>query len=65
MPVRDWKQWARERPTWIGGPVKDAFWAFVDQKWRDSLNVAAEEPAGWDQGDEPLKGVKAMRRGEQ
>jgi hypothetical protein len=52
MPVVDWKQWARERPAWISGPVEDAFWTFVDQKWRDSLNVAAAEPARWDQGSE-------------
>jgi hypothetical protein len=50
MPVGDWKQWARERPTWIGGPVEDAFWTFIDQKRKDSLNVEAAEPAGWDQG---------------
>jgi hypothetical protein len=50
MPMEDWKQWARERPVWIGGPVEDAFWTFMDQQWRDSLNVAAAEPGGWDQG---------------
>jgi hypothetical protein len=65
MPVGDWRQWAKERPTWIGNPVEDAFWAFIDQKWRDSLNVAAAEPAGWDQGGEPRKGVKATGGGEQ
>ncbi len=30
--------------------MEDAFWTFIDQKWKDSLNVAAAEPAGWDQG---------------
>jgi hypothetical protein len=24
MPVSDWKQWAKERPLWIGGPMEDA-----------------------------------------
>jgi hypothetical protein len=45
--------------------MEDAFWAFVDQKWRDSLNVAAAEPAGWDQGADYPKGAEATRRGEQ
>jgi hypothetical protein len=50
MPANDWRQWARERPTWIGGLIEEAFWTFVDQKWRDALNVAAAEPTGWGQG---------------
>ncbi len=41
MPVGDWKQWAKERPLWIRGPMEDAFWAFVDQKWKDLLNLVA------------------------
>ncbi len=45
--------------------MEDAFWAFVDQKWRDSLNVAVAEPAGWDQGADYRKGAEAMRRGKQ
>jgi hypothetical protein len=48
MPMGDWKQWAKERPVWIGGLVEDAFWVFIDQKWRDALNVVAAEPVGWD-----------------
>jgi hypothetical protein len=52
MPLSDWKQWARERPVWVRGMVEDAFWLFVDQKWRDSLNVAAAELKSWDQGAE-------------
>jgi hypothetical protein len=24
--------------------IEEAFWSFVDQKWRDALNVAAAEP---------------------
>jgi hypothetical protein len=65
MPLGDWKQWAKERPKWISGLMEDAFWAFVDQKWRDSLNVTAAEPAGWDQGADYRKGVEAARKGEQ
>jgi hypothetical protein len=30
--------------------IEEAFWSFVDQKWRDALNVAAAEPAGWGSG---------------
>jgi hypothetical protein len=65
MPVGDWKQWAKERPTWIGSPVEDAFWAFIDQKWKDLLNVVAVEPAGWDQGGDYQKGAEAIKKGEQ
>ncbi len=50
MPASDWKQWTKERPAWIGGILEDAFWAFIDQKWRDALNEAAAEPTGWSQG---------------
>ncbi len=64
MPVGDWKQWAKERPLWIGGPMEGAFWVFVDQKWKDSLNVAAAEPAGWEQGADHPKGVEYMMKGE-
>jgi hypothetical protein len=45
--------------------MEDAFWAFVDQKWKDSLNVAAAEIAEWDQGADYHKGVEATRKGEQ
>ncbi len=41
--------------------TEDTFWAFVDQKWKDSLNVAAAEPAGWDQGTDHHKRAEAMR----
>jgi hypothetical protein len=46
MPPNDWCQWARERPVWMREAIEEAFWGFVDQKWRDALNVAAAEPAG-------------------
>jgi hypothetical protein len=30
--------------------IEEAFWSFVDQKWRDALNVAAAEPPSWGTG---------------
>jgi hypothetical protein len=30
--------------------IEEAFWTFVDQKWRDALNVAAAEPPAWGPG---------------
>ncbi len=71
MPPTDWRQWAKERPTWIREAVEEAFWNFVDQKWRDALNIAAAEPPAWGAGSggrappsegarrEPTKGSKA------
>jgi hypothetical protein len=50
MPPADWRQWAKERPTWMREAVEEAFWKFVDQKWRDALNVAAAEPPAWGTG---------------
>jgi hypothetical protein len=50
MPPMDWRQWARERPNWIRENPEEAFWNFVDQKWRDALNVAAAEPSAWGTG---------------
>jgi hypothetical protein len=50
MPPMDWRQWARERPNWIRETTEEAFWNFVDQKWRDALNVAAAEPPAWGVG---------------
>jgi hypothetical protein len=50
MPPTDWRQWARERPNWMREAVEEAFWNFVDQKWRDALNVAAAEPPAWGAG---------------
>ncbi len=54
-----------KRPTRIGGPIEDAFWTFIDQKWKNSLNVAAAEPAGWDQGDSFSRGAGATRKEDQ
>jgi hypothetical protein len=50
MPPTDWRQWARERPNWMREATEEAFWNFVDQKWRDALNVAAAEPPAWGTG---------------
>ncbi len=46
MPTSDWKQWAKEKPALNGSVLEDAFWVFVDQKWRDALNIAAAELFG-------------------
>ncbi len=62
MPVGDWKQWAKERPLQIGGPMEDAIWAFVDQKWKDSLNMAAAEPAGWEKGADHRKKMEYVKK---
>jgi hypothetical protein len=71
MPPTDWRQWAKERPVWMREAIEEAFWNFVDQKWRDALNVAAAEPPAWGAGSggraapsdsarkEPAKGPKA------
>jgi hypothetical protein len=37
--------------------MEEAFWRFVDQRWRDSLNVAAAEPAFTDYNQEVKKGA--------
>ncbi len=71
MPPADWRQWAKERPVWMREAIEEAFWNFVDQKWRDALNIAAAEPPAWGAGGggraappdgarrEPAKGPKA------
>jgi hypothetical protein len=50
MPPTDWRQLAKEWPVWIRESIEEAFWNFVDQKWRDALNVAAAEPSSWGAG---------------
>jgi hypothetical protein len=50
MPPTDWCQWAKERPVWMRESIEEAFWSFVDQKWRDALNIAAAEPSTWGTG---------------
>jgi hypothetical protein len=48
IPFSDWKEWATNRPEWVHDDVGDAFKKFVEQKWKDALNVAAAEPGGWE-----------------
>ncbi len=31
MPPNDWRQWAKERPTWMREAIVEVFWSFVDQ----------------------------------
>ncbi len=38
------KQWEERRLSWEQEDVKEAFWRFVDQKWKDSLNAASADP---------------------
>jgi hypothetical protein len=44
--------------------TEEAFWNFVDQKWRDALNVAAAEPParGPEVGGELLFRMAGRRR---
>ncbi len=65
MPPNDWRQWAKERPTWMREAIKEAFWSFVDQKWRDALNVAAAEPAGLGSGGSKGATHEHDKRGQQ
>jgi hypothetical protein len=67
MPPSDRRQWTRERPSWMREAIEEAFWGFVDQKWRDALNVAAAEPPGWGAGSTrsaPQEGGKKGGAGE-
>jgi hypothetical protein len=63
MQPNDWRQWARERPTWMREAIEEAFWSFVDQKWKDALNVAAAEPVGWGAGGGRAATHEADKRG--
>jgi hypothetical protein len=46
----DWMEWATSWPEWILENVGVAFENFVEQKWKDNLDVATAEPAGWEMG---------------
>ncbi len=63
MPPNDWRQRAKERPMWMRGAVEEAFWAFVDQRWRDALNMVAAEPTGWSVGSSGAGTHGTDRRG--
>jgi hypothetical protein len=64
IPLGDWKQWAKERPQWIHGSLEEAFWKFIDQNWRDLLNVMAAEPASMDYFGEFKKMMDGPKRGD-
>jgi hypothetical protein len=63
MPPGDWKHWAKDSTQWIYENTEDAFWRFVNHRWRDSLNVAAAEPAFADYNQDTKKGaVESMKK---
>jgi hypothetical protein len=45
------------RPLWIQENLEEAFWRFVDQNWRDWLNMEAAEPQNMDYRQETRKGI--------
>jgi hypothetical protein len=45
MPFTDWKEWATGQSERIYENVGDAFKKFLEQEWKDALNVAAAEPS--------------------
>jgi hypothetical protein len=63
MPPTDWRQWAREQPTWMREAIEEVFWNFVDQKWRDALNMAVVEPPSWGTGSGKGTPQEGDRRG--
>jgi hypothetical protein len=52
MPEAECKQWAKEMPSWMQEEVEEAFWVFMDQKLKDSLNVAAADKVGSEDNQE-------------
>jgi hypothetical protein len=50
MPYTDWKEWVTRRPEWIHENFENVFEKFVEQKWKDALNMAASEPGSWEAG---------------
>jgi hypothetical protein len=50
MRLADWKEWTTKRPEWAREDMGAAFERYVEQKWRDALNIAAAEPHGWEAG---------------
>ncbi len=41
MPYTDWKEWGTRRPEWIHENFENVFDKFVEQKWKDDLNIGA------------------------
>jgi hypothetical protein len=48
---------------WMREAIEEAFWNFVDHKWRDALNVAAAEPAAWGPGGRRAATHEPNRKG--
>jgi hypothetical protein len=48
MPTPDQKQWKVGRPLWLREVIEVAFNKLLKQIWRDDLNMAVAEPAGWE-----------------
>ncbi len=46
MPSVDWKQWAVGRLIWLRDERGVALESFMEQKWRNDLNLVTAEPAG-------------------
>jgi hypothetical protein len=47
---------AHSHPEWIHEKVENAFEKFVEQKWMDSLNIAAAEPGSREAGEAEQRG---------
>ncbi len=45
--------------------IEEAFWSFVDQKWRNALNVAAAEQRGGAQGAGRAPPMRVTEEGQQ
>ncbi len=63
MPPTEWRQWAKERPVWMREAIEEAFWNFVDQKWRDALNVAARNHRHGESGEEGRVHPRTAQKG--
>jgi hypothetical protein len=46
MTAANREQWSVSQPTWMREEVEVTFARFVEQKWKDTLNVMAAESAG-------------------
>jgi hypothetical protein len=45
MPHTDWKRWEIKCPEWMREEIEDTFERFLEEKWRDTPNITAAEPA--------------------
>jgi hypothetical protein len=46
-----------------GGRNRGSLWTFVDQKWRDALNIAAAEQTGWGLGGSWSRPLRIDKKG--